>query len=185
MNPWAGRHHPLRNTKIFRSRSILLALGVLFAADIGAAQEEGESLFLLHCASCHMPGAIGSPGLAPPLLAARGSTVAGSLADGLGRSYVPKVLTSGLVGPINVGGERYSGLMPNFAKLSNAELALIANFVMFTLNSNGLPAGVAPYRDGDFAEARGEQLQPLDVFKLRQKLAGRIPGATAITRSAP
>ena len=181
--PSLGRHKILQVRSMPRVLSFVLT--TFFCVCTANANDAGENLFLLHCATCHMPAAIGLSGLAPPLLASRGSAVAKSAATDHGRSYLVKVLSFGLVGPITVSGERYSGLMPNFAKLSDSELTSIANHLILTLNADVLPAGFAAYREAEFAEVRGKNLQPLDVFKLRRKLESIIPGATATTRSPP
>lgn len=140
-----------------------------FSADL---KEDGENLFLKNCAICHQPAGIGQTGLAPPLIASRGSALARRVPLKDGRAYLLKVLSFGLVGPIEVGTERYSGLMPAFGQLTDTELATIARYITEDLNKGLLPLDFVPFRANEFAAMRAENLRPVDVYKSRRALEG-------------
>lgn len=142
--------------------------------EANAEQSVGDKLFQQHCVSCHQPGGVGLSGLAPPLAAAKGSTLSQRVMRPDGRSYILNVLNSGLVGSIEVGGERFSGLMPSFAALSDTELTLIANYVVGELNKEEIKATTfVPYESGELQKVRAEGKKAIDVYRLRQALDGK------------
>jgi len=143
----------------------LLAVALL-AAGTAVAAEPGEALFDKHCAVCHQPGGIGSPGFAPPLADAVGHR----LAVPEGRDYFPRVLRGGLAGPIDTKAGRFNGAMPPFAGLSDEEAALVLNYVLTGLNAGVLPAGFAPYGADDIAALKGKQVAAGDNRKLRERI---------------
>jgi hypothetical protein len=77
-----------------------------------------------------------------------------------------------MVGPITVQGTRYTGSMPSFAQLPDADLAAVLNHVVGSFNAGTLPDTHQPYTAADLAEARAEQLAPHQVRKLRDEAAG-------------
>lgn len=146
-------------------RTLLASL--LCAAALPAVAADGAAVFATHCVMCHQPGGTGLPGIAPPL--------AGTLGERLqvaGRGYLPRVVTHGMVGPITVQGTRYTGSMPSFAQLPDADLAAVLNHVVGSFNAGTLPDTHQPYTAADLAEARAEQLAPHQVRKLRDGAAG-------------
>lgn len=96
----------------------LLVVGLLESA---CASEPGTA-YQQHCAACHLPDGAGVPG-AYPRLAGRLGTIAASEP---GREYLVQVLTKGLMGPMQVEGDRFQGAMPPQA-LSGEEVAQILN----------------------------------------------------------
>jgi mono/diheme cytochrome c family protein len=102
-----------------------------------ALAADGEALFKGSCAPCHQAGGTGSPGLAPPL-------VNKALWNGLGSAapdYLQGVMLAGVSGSIEVGGQRYVGLvMPPQARMTDDELAAIGIYVLSTLNAVRSPA---------------------------------------------
>ena len=129
-----------------------------------AAQEdapEGDALFRLHCAACHQASGNGVPGMFPRVRGHVGELAAD---ENGGRDYVLAVLVNGLTGPISVDGKTYSGYMPAFAKLPDAEIAAILNSL-----------GVAPANHFTAAEVsamRGRELSASDVGAMSPSKAG-------------
>lgn len=86
----------------------------------GAALD-GKALFAAHCAACHQATGKGLPGVFPPL---DGS----EWVQGEPR-IVANILLHGITGEIEVEGQKFSGQMPSFHQLSDAELAGVASYV--------------------------------------------------------
>ncbi len=99
----------------------VLAL-LLFSASAGA--DEGEAVYQ-QCVTCHQPGGVGIPGIFPPLR----NRLAEIAATAAGREYAATVLIDGLVGTIEIDGQRYIGAMPAQG-LSNAKIAAVFNYIM-------------------------------------------------------
>src|SRR5574343_261345 len=90
-------------------RRVFASLGLLAACASALAQApaDGAALFAAHCQACHQPGAVGAPGIAPPLL--------------------------GIVGSHTVDGVRSMFNMPSFADdLSYAKMAAGLRHVLGT-----------------------------------------------------
>jgi len=110
-------------------RQLLAAVLVsLAAAPLWADDQTGAGLYATHCVACHQVEAVGAPGIAPPLAGNIGRH-AGSPE---GRAYLARVPLTGMVGSITVAGERYTGNMPSFAALSDAELASVLGHILKT-----------------------------------------------------
>lgn len=150
----------------------LLAILLAALALPAAAAADGAAVYGQRCVACHQAGGVGAPGLAPPLA----GQLAPRLATEEGRAYFPRVLVSGLSGPIKVGEERFMGVMPSFAQLDDEELAAVLNTVMGEYNAAGLPAGHRPYEAADIAAARAEKLAPHQVLALRKKVLAALGG---------
>ncbi len=90
------------------------ALGLVFALALPlTALADGAAVYGKHCVACHQPGAVGAPGLAPPLAGNIGKA-AGSDA---GKRYLVSVVLHGLSGPIEVDGVRYQSVMKAFGPM--------------------------------------------------------------------
>lgn len=81
----------------------------------------GQRVYSQQCAQCHQSSGQGIPGVYPPLV---------------GTSWVLEtrrvpiaVLLNGLSGEIEVKGNTYSGLMPDFARLSDRDIAAVLTFI--------------------------------------------------------
>jgi mono/diheme cytochrome c family protein len=85
------------------------------------------------CASCHQADGQGVAGAYPPLAGAEWVT-------GDPR-VLSRILLHGLEGPISVRGAVYSGVMPAWANLSDAEIAAVLTYIR---NSWGNEAGDVP-----------------------------------------
>lgn len=141
-----------------------LALGasLLFAGSLLAA--DGAALYSAHCQACHQPGGVGAPGIAPPLAGQLGRFAASEA----GRQHLLRVPLTGMVGSITVDGVRYSGNMPSFASLSDAELLALLKHVLGTLDGVADLSWLTPAR---LAEVRAAGGSPNDTHKQRARLA--------------
>ena len=82
---------------------------------------DGKAIFAAQCAACHQATGAGLPGVFQPLDGSewvQGST-----------KVLANILLHGITGEITVKGNKYSGSMPSFAQLSDAELAGVASFI--------------------------------------------------------
>jgi mono/diheme cytochrome c family protein len=139
----------------------LLLLAASFPAPWAFAATPGQAIYEAQCAACHQPDGAGAAGLAPPL---RGH-LARYLTTEDGRSYLARILISGMVGPITVDGAPFSGLMPSFAKLDDDTLAAAITYVLVSMN--GTNAAMTPQA---VAAARKAQPTPVGTRKLRQTI---------------
>lgn len=130
-----------------------------------AADVDGAALYTAQCAACHQATGTGVPGAFPPLANHVGRLFA---AD---RSYLPAVMVAGLMGPIEVAGMSYNGLMPAFPQLSDDELAGILNHIMVAWgDADELGDAFSPFTPDDVAEQRARGLSMNDVHALRLEL---------------
>ncbi|HXA36753.1 MAG TPA: c-type cytochrome, partial [Steroidobacteraceae bacterium] len=84
------------------------------AAASGDAATVGAAVFSSRCAVCHGPQAAGIPGSFPSLH----EQVVAFAKIPQGRDYLVMVVTTGLMGPLKVGGVSYNGVMPAQSGLS-------------------------------------------------------------------
>jgi mono/diheme cytochrome c family protein len=110
-------------------RQILVVLGIAATLVSVVAVPEpaatGASVFANHCAVCHGPDAAGIPGSFPSLH----EQLIGFAKTPAGREYLVMVVTTGLVGELQVGGNTYHGVMPPQSTLSEAEVAAALNYL--------------------------------------------------------
>ncbi|MBK6322747.1 MAG: cytochrome c [Burkholderiales bacterium] len=85
------------------------------------AAVDGKAVFAAQCVACHQATGKGLPGVFPPL---DGS----EWVQGDART-VANILLHGINGKITVVGTDYSGAMPSFQQLNDAELAAVASYV--------------------------------------------------------
>jgi len=98
---------------------VLLSLNAL-AAEVS---KPGKILFQ-RCAVCHQASAEGIPGAFPPLK----NRLATLVSSVQGRAYVIMVVKSGLMGPIEVAGTMFRGVMPA-QPFSHEQIADVLNYV--------------------------------------------------------
>lgn len=95
------------------------------------AAVDGKALFAAHCVACHQATGKGLPGVFPPL---DGSEwVQGD------ERVLANILLHGINGEITVAGASYSGAMPAFNQLSDAELAGLASYVRSSWSNQAAP----------------------------------------------
>lgn len=150
-------------------RRVFVSLGLLAACSATLAQAQapadGAALFAAHCQACHQPGAVGAPGIAPPLV----GNIGRHAANEEGRRYLLRVALTGMVGSITVDGVRYTGNMPSFAAtLSDDELAAVLRHVLGTVEKVADLGWLTPEQ---LAAARQAGGSPNETHKIR----GRLP----------
>ncbi len=85
-------------------------------------EDIGTSLYVQHCATCHLPNGTGVPPVFPPLINSEWITK--------DKTRLIDLTLNGLTGSIMVAGKEYNEIMPGFsALLQDHEIAAILNFV--------------------------------------------------------
>lgn len=92
----------------------------------------GERIYAANCVACHMGKGEGLPGVFPPL--ARSEWVIGD------PRMVVKVIAHGLMGPIEVLGNPYDGIMPGWlVSLSAEEIAAVTSYIRTSFGNDVEP----------------------------------------------
>jgi mono/diheme cytochrome c family protein len=116
------------------------AIGVLprvFADEpIADPYAAGAATFQANCVVCHGAAGRGQPGLAPPLT----RYPAHYIAVAEGRRQLAMTVLYGMYGDVTVEGQHYNFRMPNFARLDDAALAAVLNYVVFDVAHAGTDA---------------------------------------------
>lgn len=107
-------------------KQLLVVVATLLGLAIAA---DGAVLYSQNCAGCHGANGQGIPGVFPPL---SGNP---RIQD---EAYVVKAIRQGISGPLEVGGQTYSGVMLAMPQVSEADAKAIAVYV------KGLDATAAP-----------------------------------------
>jgi mono/diheme cytochrome c family protein len=151
-------------------RTAACAFLLVLAGAIGPAladNDVGEKTFKERCVVCHQEDAHGAAGVAPSLA----GTLARHLDSAAGKRYLAQILISGMVGPIDTEGHKFSGLMPSFrADLSDAEIAATINYVLRTFNGVSAANTTSPITPQDVSIAAAGNPVPSDTRVLRQSL---------------
>ncbi|BCH30140.1 hypothetical protein MesoLjLc_20700 [Mesorhizobium sp. L-8-10] len=122
------------------------------------------ALFGKVCAACHKKDGTGIAGLAPAL--AKAEWAAKGEPDA--RRYLPLVVLNGLAGKIVAGGKTFVSAMPPQKQRSDDEIAMLATYVMATLNPP--PTGWKDYTADEIATLRAEKIDHKGLLALREKL---------------
>ncbi len=124
---------------------IVSALGI----SLSAHAESASNLYLLNCWGCHGSHGEGIKGTAPPLI---------NLADFLkadgGRAYI-----------VEVPGVSLSAL-------SDAQIAIVMNWVLENMSKNNLPRDFSPYTEDEVHRYRATRLAELS--KTRRALLDQL-----------
>jgi mono/diheme cytochrome c family protein len=133
-----------------KPRAIAVLIAALSIASTALAGGSPAQLYTLNCWGCHKPRAEGIPGTVPRL--------ANSMADFL---HVP-------------GGREYLVEVPGVAAstLSDAEIAEVLNWLLFTFNKAEMPADFKPYTAAEIARDRPHQL--IRIIETRELLVKRL-----------
>ena len=131
-------------------RSIAMLIAALSISARALADGSPAEMYTLNCWGCHKPRAEGIPGTVPRL--------ADSMGDFL---HVP-------------GGREYLVEVPGVAAsaLSDAEIAQVLNWLLFTFNKAELPADFKPYTADEIAKYRPHQL--IRITETRDDLVKRL-----------
>ena len=91
-----------------------------------------------------------------------------------GKRYLAQILISGMIGPIDTEGHKFSGLMPSFrADLNDAEIAATINYVLGTYNGVSGAGAAKPIAPEEVAAVSAANPIATATRALRQAL--RIP----------
>ena len=133
-----------------KPRSIVVLIAALSIASPALAGDSPAELYTLNCWGCHKPRAEGIPGTVPRL--------ANSMGDFL---HVP-------------GGREYLVEVPGVAAsaLSDAEIAQVLNWLLFTFNKAETPPDFKPYTAAEIAKYRPHQL--IKITETRDDLVKRL-----------
>lgn len=110
---------PFGNAGLGDRRTLADLSGPVPAA--AGAAVDGKQVFTAQCVACHQVTGKGLPGVFPPL---DGS----EWVHGDARTLA-NILLHGVEGEITVGGVTYTGAMPAFHQLGDAELAAVATYI--------------------------------------------------------
>ena len=147
--------------------TFLFALSGVTALPAFADNDVGQKIFKERCVLCHQEDAHGATGVAPSLV----GTLASHLGSAAGKRYLAQILISGMVGPIDTEGHKFSGLMPSFrADLSDAEIAATINYVLGTFNGVSDTGATKPIAPEDVSAASATNPVATDTRTLRQSL---------------
>lgn len=109
----------LEKTILFITAALLFP--ALFADCQPNPFREGERLYKMHCANCHMDGGEGLGALIPPL--------AGADYLAKNRNKLPCLVKHGLKDTIIVNGKQYAEQMPGVPTLSDIHITNILNYI--------------------------------------------------------
>lgn len=124
------------------------------------AVRSGATLFARQCASCHGQNGQGVAGTFPPLTDSE--WVTGDV------SVLARIVLHGLEGPIEVGGQRYSGVMPAFGnRLSDPEVARLLTYLRTSLNEESAP--VSSEEVAEIRAAHADRTRPWTGETLRRE----------------
>lgn len=84
-----------------------------------------------------------------------------------GRQYLVHVLLNGLSGPVLVKGVTYNGLMPQFAMLSDEDIAAVLNEVLTRFNAAELPQDFQPITPDEVKAGRAIAKNSTELMRER------------------
>ena len=129
---------------------------------------DAKALFNTHCAVCHRPSGVGTPGLAPPLT----DVPAILMTTAEGRRQLALTILYGMYGEITVSERRYNFKMPAFSQLDNESLAALLNYVSHDLAHAPRTTAMTPV---DLAD---ERTKPIDGAAVRAHRALALASPT-------
>jgi mono/diheme cytochrome c family protein len=133
-----------------KPRAIAVLIAALSFAGTALAGGSPAELYTLNCWGCHKPRAEGIPGTVPRLANSMGYFL-----------HVP-------------GGREYLVEVPGVAasSLSDAEIAEVLNWLLYTFNKAETPAGFKPYTAAEVAKYRSHQL--IEITETRDRLVKQL-----------
>jgi mono/diheme cytochrome c family protein len=172
-------HRRDRGRQILSSRVAALAAPLALAIiacnnkPSAPAPSATSEVFEQRCIICHQPNAQGVAGLYPPLADSIGYYV--RVKDG--RQYLVHVLLNGLGGPVVVKGVTYNGLMPQFANLSDDDIAAALNEVLMGFNAAELPKDFQPITPGEVKAGRALTENSAELMRERAQILSELKDA--------
>lgn len=97
------------------------------APPAAGGQVAGAPIYASLCAACHQASGLGLPGVFPPLAESEWVKAAPELPI--------RILLLGVGGAMTVKGQAYSGQMPGFKQLSDAEIAAVLTHIRSAWNN--------------------------------------------------
>jgi mono/diheme cytochrome c family protein len=146
-----------------------------FTTWIGSAHATDENSFNTRCATCHQQNAQGLPGMYPPLA----DSIGNELRLKHGREYLIEVVLNGMAGAIEVNSTTYVGLMPEFASLSDDEIAATLNQVLTKFNAGELPKDFTPITPAEVHAARARKISAAKMLDERKSVMEELQKAHA------
>jgi mono/diheme cytochrome c family protein len=166
MKEMAGEGGNAASSPVAVRSSVAAATPVALAIGQSTASAEGRSIFVSNCAVCHQPDGKGAPGVYPPLTGTVGRYVA--LKDG--RAYLIDVLSFGMGGKIESGGDSFEGDMPPWPQLNDQQVAQVLTYVLTGLNPKMLPADFKPISADEVKAERAKQLNAAAIHGERDSV---------------
>ena len=154
-------------------QSPIFSLGLLLTACLGVdvalagPTPPGGAVFANHCAVCHGPDAAGIPGSFPSLH----EQIVGFAKIPAGREYLVMVVTTGLIGELNVAGSTYHGVMPAQSTLTEAEVAAALNYLASGLGKSKSAPTAFTANEVIAVRARHPDKSPQNTHALRPATA--------------
>ncbi len=148
---------------ILRASSAALLLVAAVVPCIAAPLPAGATVFANHCAVCHGPEAAGIPGSFPALH----EQIVGFAKMPAGREYLVMVVTTGLIGELQVAGNTYHGVMPPQSTLSEVEVAAVLNYLGSGLGKIKPPTPPFAAKEVSEVRARHADKSPQNTRALR------------------
>jgi mono/diheme cytochrome c family protein len=157
------------------SQELLTVFLILSAAvAIGASNahaSEGQEAYQ-RCVACHQPDGAGIPGIFPALK----DRLADIIATVEGREYITMVLIDGLIGTIEIDGQRYVGAMPA-QDLTDAQISAVIEYIVTGFGASEAAGSKLQLNENEVAQIRskysGASAQP--SINLRSKVPALIP----------
>jgi mono/diheme cytochrome c family protein len=143
-------------------------------------QALGARTYDNNCSGCHQRSGRGITGGFPPL-----AGHAPALLAQKGAGFLSRVVLFGMTGAIEVEGAPYNGNMPSWEDaLKDDEIAAVIDYLLTNWdNDKKLPPGFKPLVAADIAAARGEKLNPGQVYALRTQGAAPVAKVAAAAPS--
>jgi len=129
------------------------------AQPAGAGASQGQAVFQRVCATCHQLNAQGLPGAFPPLA---GSPFANGPAERMIR-----IVLNGLMGPVEVKGQRFNNVMPPWKTLSDAEISAVLTYVRSSFGNTA--SAVTPEQVAQVRSATASRASMWTVAELEQQ----------------
>jgi mono/diheme cytochrome c family protein len=135
---------------------------MFFVSSVFAENAVDASSLYRNCSICHRPDGAGVPGTFPPL----GAQIAEFSRSDMGRDYLIMVPTRGVMGPLEVAGQKINGFMPP-QPMSDQDLASLLNYILDSIVKDE-DAGT-PFTKEEVAASRSRNtgLGAAEVLSLR------------------